>query len=138
MCWFFRLLVTGYGLYAPFVDNKCEFLMFVLELSLPCMVLLVTSHRPDYCGCMPGLQPGTSIPYPRPTSMGADPDLTVHVSRVCTNLLFRPEWVIDMSRLATTSLIIARRAVASANGNPEFDAALVSSISTLPWVHGSH
>lgn len=58
--------------------------------------------------------------------MGVDPDLPFHVGHLYFSC--HRESVIDMSRLATTSLIIARRAVASANGNPEFDAALVSSI----------
>lgn len=57
--------------------------------------------------------------------MGANRHLAFHVSHPSHRFSSRD--IADQYRLATTSLIIARRAVASANGNPEFDAALVSS-----------
>jgi len=40
----------------------------------------------------------------------------------------------DDTRLATTSLIIARRVVASVNGNPEFDAATMLRPYTYAYV----
>ena len=86
---------------------------------------------------MPDIQLG-AILSDKWFEMGLVPDFTIHVCPLPCHLdkddTTRRTRNVANERLATTSLIIGRRIVASINGNPEFDAATMLRPYTYAYV----